>query len=401
MVTSATERRPPQVTFTGWLVVGGSVFVLLGAFEAMGALRTMETREMIQTFLDEPPGSSLGIGFERARELRRVAILVLGACAAAASILGFFVLRRDRAARVALTVLAVPLFLSGSIAGGFASAIVTVSIVMLWLEPARSWFAGRAVPERFRPRDERPSRDDRAERRDEHASAYLPPHEPGRPSGPPAPPASSPEAPADAPTQQPWGRPDQPQQHPQPYHGFGTPQATQTTQQRPQAPEPYAQPYGTYGQRPQRGPRPGRVVAACVVTWVATGILAALAALSLLALVLWSDDVLDQLYAADPTLRDQAEVSDGALTGTLAFMMVVLLVWCISAAVFAFFTLRGAGWARILLLISAGAAALFSLLGAWAAPPMLLFGVAAGFTFVSLVRRDVARWFGSRGQMGP
>ncbi|WP_447643786.1 hypothetical protein [Nocardioides zeae] len=154
MTSGASERRPPQVTFAGWLVVGGSIFVLLGAFEAMSSLRTLETRAMIEQFLDEPPGSSLGIGYERTVQLRRIAILVLAACATAAAILGIFALRRDKGARIGLTVVAPPLFVAGSVAGGFASAVVTVSIVMLWLEPARSWFARRPLPERFRlPRD--------------------------------------------------------------------------------------------------------------------------------------------------------------------------------------------------------------------------------------------------------
>ncbi|MDF9717501.1 hypothetical protein, partial [Nocardioides sp. ChNu-99] len=184
MSPSAQQPRPPQVTFSGWLVVGGSVIVLLGAFEAMAALRTLETREMLQQFLAEAPGSSLGLSFEGAREMRRVAILVLGACATAAAVLGFLALRRDRFARVVLSVLAVPIFVAGSIAGGFASAVVTVSIVMLWLEPARSWFAGRPLPERFRlPREGGAARRDR-DRPDPFAVPPRHDQQPGQPGQP-------------------------------------------------------------------------------------------------------------------------------------------------------------------------------------------------------------------------
>ena len=44
--------------------------------------------------------------------------MVAGGCAAAAAILGYHVLQRSRGARIALTVLAVPLFVSGLVTGG-------------------------------------------------------------------------------------------------------------------------------------------------------------------------------------------------------------------------------------------------------------------------------------------
>ena len=43
----------------------------------------------------------------------------------------------------AITLLAVPLFVSGLVAGGFLSSLVAASAVMLWLEPSRDWFDGK------------------------------------------------------------------------------------------------------------------------------------------------------------------------------------------------------------------------------------------------------------------
>ena len=77
--------------------------------------------------------------------------MVSAACATAAAILGYEVLRRSRSARLMLSVLAVPLFLAGlvGVAGrGFFPAIVTGAIVMLWFQPARGgardWMDGKA-----------------------------------------------------------------------------------------------------------------------------------------------------------------------------------------------------------------------------------------------------------------
>jgi len=68
--------------------------------------------------------------------------MVAAGCATAAAILGYQVLRRSRSARLALTVIAFPLFLTGMVTGGFVSSVVAASAAMLWLQPARDWFDG-------------------------------------------------------------------------------------------------------------------------------------------------------------------------------------------------------------------------------------------------------------------
>lgn len=361
------------------------MIVLLGAFEAMSSLRTMETREMLQRFLAEPPGSSLGFDFEGARRLRHGAILVLGACAAAAAILGFFALRRDRAARVALSVLAVPLFLSGSIAGGFASAVVTVSIVMLWLEPARSWFAGRPLPERFRlPREG--ARDDRREQRRDTsverggAGPYLPPHQPTRTPGPgPSQTAGAPGADDRSPDAG----------GPAAYQGFGGP---------PSGQGPWGQPGAPWGQPAAPTQRPPGVLLACVATWVATGF-ATLGALALAFVVATDRGLLErEILRVEPSLADGGDVGD-LLVATTVFLVTVVVVWSVAAAVVAVFALRGQSWARILLMVSAGVSGFFSLIAVTSSVGMLLFAAAAVLTIVGLSRGEVSRWYAARGRM--
>ncbi len=139
---SSTPVRPRQVTLAGWLIVVGSVLVVLAAYERMSGLHSLETQEAIADFLAKPPGDELGLSVDGAQSLLRVLALVAGAAAAASAILGYQVLTRSRSARVALTVLTVPLFVGGLAVFGFLASLVVVSIVMLWFQPAKDWFNG-------------------------------------------------------------------------------------------------------------------------------------------------------------------------------------------------------------------------------------------------------------------
>lgn len=377
MTSGASERRPPQVTFAGWLVVGGSIFVLLGAFEAMSSLRTLETRAMIEQFLDEPPGSSLGIGYERTVQLRRIAILVLAACATAAAILGIFALRRDKGARIGLTVVAPPLFVAGSVAGGFASAVVTVSIVMLWLEPARSWFARRPLPERFRlPRDGA-ARSDR----------------PAAPGG--SDPSYGAQPPASSPPTYPSYAPEQPPAAERP----GSPYASGSPYAQPAAYQGFGEAHGRPVQPPWEAAaptrRPGAVLAAALATWVASGLLALLM-LAQVVLVLANPDLLmDEVRRTQPDVLDQGVTTDYLLGATVAIGAVVV-IWCVAACVLAALAMRGRGWARVLLLVSASVAGGICLLGTLVAPPLVVGVPATAIAVVALLRREVSAWFAAQ-----
>jgi len=130
------------VTIAGYLVIGGSVAVVLGAFAQVAGLRSLATREAVEKYLSEPPGTALGLGVHDVLDIIRVLATVAAVCAAATAVLGYQVLQRSRQARVAVTVLVVPMFLTGLVAGGFAAAIVAAAVVMLWFQPARGWFDG-------------------------------------------------------------------------------------------------------------------------------------------------------------------------------------------------------------------------------------------------------------------
>ena len=76
----------------------------------------------------------------------RAGLTVAAVCAAAAAVLGFFALQqRSRGARLALTIVAVPILLTAPLTGGLVGALVAASTAVLWSGPARDWFAGRPV----------------------------------------------------------------------------------------------------------------------------------------------------------------------------------------------------------------------------------------------------------------
>ena len=157
------------------LIMGGSAIVIALAFDRMAGVHSIETQESVQKFLNEPPGSDLGIEVQSVLTMLRTLTMVAAGCATAAAILGFHVLQRSRSARLGLTILAIPLFVTGLATGGFVSSLVAASTVMLWLQPARDWFDGVSQPQ--------------ADARRAAARRTVAPPAP-RPPAPPAPPAS-------------------------------------------------------------------------------------------------------------------------------------------------------------------------------------------------------------------
>lgn len=130
----------------GWMAVVGSVLVVASVFETISGLNTIETRNAVEEFLAEDGGRALGLDVPGALSALRVLSMVAAGCAAAAAILAFHVLRGNNGARIGLTVVAVPLFFTGLVVGGFLSSLVAASAVVLWTAPSRAWFRGEQPP---------------------------------------------------------------------------------------------------------------------------------------------------------------------------------------------------------------------------------------------------------------
>lgn len=359
--------RPRLVTIAGSMVIAGSVLLVLNTFEQISGLRTLETREAVERLLADPPADGLGLSVSEVLDVMRVLAMIGAACAAAAAILGGYALRRSKSARIGLTVLAVPLVLTGVTLGGFLATLVAVSIAMLWLQPARDWYDGITRPEPVR-RPEPPA-----------------PVAPTPPSTSVAPPSEPRAYPGFGGPQYPTGPQQHPQQHPQPH------------------PQPYApqQPYGRpapYAPGPPAGPRPAAVVWACALTWALSGLVAVGMVLSAVVVAVSPDVFLDQLRRQDAQLAE--DVTEDLLIGTIIGMAVVLVVWCTAAAVVALFAFRRAGWARVTLLVSAAVAGAGCLLGtALGSFPLLVPMIGCAVTVSMLNRREVRAWFAARGSI--
>jgi hypothetical protein len=339
----------------GWVAMVGSVFLILGLYDAIAGLHSLDNREVVTDLLKSAPYSGLGVSVEEWLSISQVVFTIAGGCAAVAAICGFYVLQRNKGARIGLSVAAIPLLFSGFIPGGpFAAALVSVSAVLLWTGPSRDWFAGRAVRQTV-------------------------PRRPVRPE-PPAPPIVSPPTPPSMPPPV-WppagGSPDAPVA-PAPtgaaaYSGFGAPRP-------PQVEAPLTS-------------RPAPLIAACVITWVCS--LAVIGLFSLAALAIVGDPA-----AFDAEIAKQPRVAEMGLTHedirNAAFIgLAFFIIWALVAAVLALLVMLRMRWARPLLIISAVLAGLFSFAAISIFVPVVT-GVAGMVTAYLLLRPEVSRWLERR-----
>ena len=150
-----------------------SVVVLLTAWERVTSLGSLETQEAIR---DRPRRAAVLLARPR-RPGRRPSCcgsscMVAAAAACATAILGWYVRKPDRSARLGLTLFAVVVFVAGIPAGGLAGSFVAAGAAMLWMQPG-----ARVV--RHRPLD--PARP--APEKDRRATACLRAVDPrGRPT---------------------------------------------------------------------------------------------------------------------------------------------------------------------------------------------------------------------------
>ena len=280
--------RPRQVTLAGWLIMVGSVFVVATVFERIAGLQSLEAQREAQRFLSEPPGEGLGVGVQGWLDIVRTVSMVAAGCAAAAGVLGFHVLRRNRGARLALAVLALPLFVTGLVAGGFMSSVVAASAVMLWFQPSRDWFNGV------------------------QARPAASPLQRSAPHATPAPPSLH-------------RGPEGQQSQLSPTIGWLLDRSGKHTVD-------------------QAG-RPPAVVAACALAFAFALVAAVLAGALLVALTSAPDQIFSDLRERNP---DLAELSDGALRASVRLIGGLMVLWSLAVMVMSLMAFRGSrgpGWA--------------------------------------------------------
>jgi hypothetical protein len=355
-VSQPTATRPPQVTLASGIVIFSSFIVLLTAWERVSTLGSLETQEAIRDFLGESPFSSLGLDVTSTTQALRISCLVAAAAACATAILGWYVRKPDRGARLGLTLFAVPVFVTGLPAGGLAGSFVAAGAAMLWMMPAREWFAtGRWTPPAPAPKAEAPTRSERP----------TLPTPPGQsPSQPPVPPPAQPSA-------QPFGQP------------FGGP-----TVAAPPAPQQQPTPW----QQPELHTRPGAMVAAFVLTVVMAGGLLAMSLLWVAIAGLSPEFLRSVLEQQQPDMFDDGLTFEQLRQTVLAYAS-GFIVWCVVALVLAGFAMARRDWARRGLMAIAAFSAVGCLVFVTDTALVLIPAAAAVATVVCLRRVEVRRWF--------
>ena len=374
--------RPRQLTMAAGFVIGGSVLLLLLVFDTLTTLNSVEMREKITEVITSPSGEGLGITMSQALTSMRVGLMIAGACAAATAVLGVAVLQPNRAARLALSILAVPILLTAPLTGGITGALVVVAVLMLWSGPARDWFAGRPVREVQAPgRPDKSSKQGPWETTMPRQSDRL--HQPEQ------------VPPAEQPADQPSDRPTPPASQLTTVGSSTAPGASTGFGVRPAPADdlsPGAWPPPTATQPPVDGDLastvPASVKIACILTWVFSGVVALLYAGTLIALVTIQDQIVD--YVVEQPEWQRANVPDDIIMPALWLTCLAMLAWSLGACVLAWFTWRRHNWARWLLATSAGAAFLVGLL---AFPFGLLAQLAAVLTIVGLFLSTSRDWF--------
>ncbi len=127
----------------------GSLTAVILLVSTMQQLNSASMRDVLQQVVDSPRAADLGLTIDAARTFMKYTIMVMAVLSVTSMVLGFYVLRRHRAARIALTVLGAVVaalsLLSGP-SGWIAAVYVAASLVLLWTRPARRWFAKPQAP---------------------------------------------------------------------------------------------------------------------------------------------------------------------------------------------------------------------------------------------------------------
>jgi hypothetical protein len=370
-VSQPTDQRPPQVTLASGIVMFSSLIVVVSAWERVSNLGSLETQESIRDFLAEAPFSSLGLDAASTSDLLRITCLVAAASACATAILGWYVRKPDRSARLGLSIFAVPVFVTGLAAGGLAGSFVAAGAAMLWVMPAREWFAtGRwtppsPAPDKAAGTPRRTPFSGRGDQAEPPRSAGLPGTHGQAPSAPTSPP----------PAERPFGE-----------HRPAAVQAPVGDHRDRRADQPQHQQL--------LHARPGAMVAAFVITVVTAGGLLTMSLLWLAIAGLSPDFLRSVLEQQQPEVLADGTTFDEVRSTVLAFA-VGFVVWCVAALVLAGFAMARRDWARRGLMVIAAFSAGGCLAFVTSTPLVVIPAAAAVATVLCLRRIEVRRWFSS------
>jgi hypothetical protein len=138
------------VTIGGLLAISGSIVAIVSLVISMSNLYSVEMTDVLRDIADGPGLKSWSLSIEDMRTFAKVAIMVMAVLSVTSAVLGVYVLRRHRVARMVLTGLGsgVAVFaLFSGVAGVVLAVYIAMSIGMLWSKPARTWFRPEPTPE--------------------------------------------------------------------------------------------------------------------------------------------------------------------------------------------------------------------------------------------------------------
>jgi hypothetical protein len=371
--------RPPHVTVASAIVIVGSLFVVLEMWDRIAGLHSLDTRTTFTAYLADSRLGRAGVDVAQLTTIVRISAMAAAGCATAMLILGWFVRRRSRSARLVLTVLAGALVVTGmvsdwfveSIAATFWAAGIGGAVVTLWLGPAGLWFSGKEAPGTRGSRQDNPWARPSAPPPPPRYDAPVPPQEQ-------PPPVQQPPAQQPPPVQQPWPPPSQqpPTHQPWPPTAWTPPPTTA---------------YDVGRIRQQPASRPSALLAACILTWTCTAFAAVILVISIATLASDAGPILDEAYRQNPQLTDQGFTRHELLV-VLYVVIAVVLLSAAAAAAFAVVLYRGHRWAWYALVVAAAVSTLFFLVGTLGSPVGLLPAAASGVTFFLLLRPEVRAW---------
>jgi hypothetical protein len=148
--------------------------------------------------------------------------------------------------------------------------------------------------------------------------------------------------------------------------------------------------YGTAGYGAAPTERPGRVLAAAIITWIFSGLSLIAFGVLFIALVVGGDALVDEMIAQSNGMLTDNEAQTAK--AAMVVISVIFLIWCAAAIVLAWFTLQGRNWARVTLAVSAAFTVVFSLISISSVISVLTLGAAIA-VLALLFTGDANAWF--------
>jgi hypothetical protein len=139
--------RPRAVSIAGNIAVSLSITILILMVMAMSQLNSAEATTQLQSVLDQLAKAGQRVSLDTFRTWVKVAISVLAVLSSTSLVLGWYVLRRHRASRLALTILGGVVLLTTPLGwavlgpvGWLVALAIALSVGLLWTPSARAWF---------------------------------------------------------------------------------------------------------------------------------------------------------------------------------------------------------------------------------------------------------------------